>query len=307
MRFILTILASLMTGALAYAAPPKDGAWSHPEPVTDTAARAFWFHDSILMPVIVVVTVFVMLLQVWLIVRYNRRASPKAASWSHNTPLEIAWTMIPVAILMVLAVFSFPLLYELDREPDLEAIISGEIDGDVDAAQLDWVNVKVMGNQWNWTYTFPDYLDEDGYALEFTSNGLHKGGLSTEIGGGIKNLSVDYPLVLPAGRYIRYYAAASDVIHAFAMPAFAIKTDAVPGHLNQGWFKVNVADVYYGQCSELCGKDHAFMPIEIRIVPQAQFDAWIAMMQTGDFDAANALVAEIQPLPAETRLASAGQ
>jgi len=116
---------------------------------------------------------------------------------------------------------------------------------------------------------------------------------------------VDYPLVVPAGRYIRYYTAAADVIHSFAMPSFGIKTDAVPGRLNEGWFKVDTPGVYYGQCSELCGKNHAYMPIEIRVVPQAQYDAWLTVMKGGDFDAAARQVATIDPLQQTTRLAAA--
>ena len=308
MRFILAILSGLMTGGLAWAGPPEKDGLFHPEPVTETARHAFWFNDMILTPVIVGVTVLVTILLIWVMVRYNSKANKTPARWSHNTPLEVGWTLVPIAILAVIAAFSFPLLYELDKEPDLAVIASGDNADDAAAADAGWVTFKATGNQWNWTYSFPDYVDADGYALEFTSNGLDKGGLSTDIGGSAEqNLSVDYPLVLPAGRYIRYYTAASDVIHAFAMPVFAIKTDAIPGRLNEGWFKIDQTGIFYGQCSELCGKDHAFMPIEIRVVPQAQFETWIGLMQSGDFDAALLSVAEIQPLSAETRLASAAQ
>ena len=129
--------------------------------------------------------------------------------------------------------------------------------------------------------------------------------MSTDPDIGEKYLSVDYPLVVPAGRYVRYYTAASDVIHSFAMPSFGIKTDAVPGRLNEGWFKVDEPGVYYGQCSELCGKNHAFMPIEIRVVEQAQYDAWLDIMRSGDFDAAAQRVAQIETDQQFARLSAA--
>ena len=306
-RFILAILTTAMTGGLAYAAPPQKDGTFHPEAMTEFARDAFWFNDMILTPVIIGVTGLVTVLLLWVIIRYNSKAHSKPSRWSHNTVLEIGWTLVPVAILIVIAAFSFPLLYKLDKEPDLSVIAASDQAEEAAAARQGWVTFKAMGNQWNWTYSFPDYVDEDGYAVEFVSNGLQKGGLSTDIPGGLHNLSVDYPLVLPVGRYIRYYTAASDVIHSFAMPSFAIKTDAIPGRLNEGWFKVDEPGIYYGQCSELCGKDHAFMPIEIHVVPQAQFDSWMAMMQAGDVDGAARSVAEIQPLTTPTRLASAAQ
>ena len=121
-----------------------------------------------------------------------------------------------------------------------------------------------------------------------------------------QNLAVDYPMVIPAGRYVRYYTAAADVIHAWTVPAFGVKTDAVPGRLNEGWFLVEQPGIYYGQCSELCGVDHAFMPIEVRVVPQAQFDRWAELMKAGDVDGANATVRDIVSFdsPTQTKFAA---
>lgn len=139
--------------------------------------------------------------------------------------------------------------------------------------------------------------------MEFVSNGLHKG-RSSDPTDGLRLLSTDYPMVVPADRYVRFYTAAADVIHSWAVPAFAIKVDAIPGRLNEGWFLVKEPGVYYGQCSELCGVDHAYMPIEVRVVPQAQFDAWAELMKAGDFDAAAASVRQIATADAGTNFAS---
>ena len=325
MKRLFSVLGASLVAAPAFAEDPVIGA---PTPggigfqpaATSLAEDAYWFHNIILMPIITAISLFVTALLIYVMLRYNRRANPVPAKFTHNTTAEFLWTSIPVVILIVIAWFSFPLLYKFDAEPNLEVIAEGggDITGDIDAeaAKLGWVNVKTQGHQWFWTYTYPDYTDVDGYPVEFISNGIHKG-LSTdqsryeELGrtdfaSQPKNLAVDYPLVVPAGRYIRYYTAAADVIHAFAVPAFAIKTDAIPGRLNQGWFKVDKPGVYYGQCSELCGKDHAYMPIEVRVVSQAKFDRWMQTMATGDIDAAYAQVSQIADLGKDdTQLASA--
>lgn len=311
-----------MFAGAAYAAKPEEGALGTQPAATRIMERVDWFHNYLLV-IITVITIFVLALLLWVIVRYNAKANPTPRKFSHNTTVEIVWTVVPVLILVAIAGPSFSNLYYQDRAPDLEEIVavSGELRAGGDEAALakllkehspeaaaqGWINVKAQGNQWNWTYSYPDELDESGYALEFVSNPIHVG-LSTDPAptpDQPRNLAVDYPMVVPANRYIRYYTAASDVIHAFAMPSFGIKTDAVPGRLNEGWFLVKEPGVYYGQCSELCGVNHAYMPIEIRVVPQSQYDQWVELMKAGDFDGGRALVAEIQPLPRETRLAAA--
>ena len=243
----------------------------------------------------VVITLFVFGLLGYVSWKYRAKNNPEPSKTTHNSLLEVVWTAVPVAILVVISAFSFPYLYKIDKEPDLQGIAAGEIastEQERAAAELGWVNVKAVGNQWNWTYFYPDYSDADGEQVNFVSNGIHRG-LSTDTTDGQRLLSVDYPMVVPAGRYVRYYTGASDVIHSFAMPSFGIKTDAIPGRLNEGWFKVDKVGVYYGQCSELCGKDHAYMPIEIRVVPQEQFDQWMELMQAFEYDAAKALVETI--------------
>ena len=286
------------------------GAIGFQPPATRIMERLEGFHMYLLI-MITLITLFVLALIIWVIIRYNSRRNPVAEQFSHNSLVEVIWTVVPVLLLVAIAGPSFSLLFYGENEPDLE-MIAGITDNDnpnyyPEAAAAGWVTVKAQGNQWNWTYSFPDETDEAGYPLEFVSNGLHHG-LSTDAPSSPekpRNLAVDYPLVLPANRYIRYQTAASDVIHSFAMPSFGIKTDAVPGRLNEGWFLVEEPGVYYGQCSELCGKDHAFMPIEIRIVPNSQYEQWLETMKGGDFDAAATLVATIDPIDGDTRLASA--
>lgn len=310
MRYLVLFLSYLGLGLGGFAAAqgkPTDGALGFQEPVTEIARRGFAFHDNFLLWMCIIITLFVALLLLWVMFRYSAKRNPVPSKTTHNTVIEVIWTVTPVIILILISIVSFPLLYYVDAEPDLALIASGEVDASAEeraAAADGWINVKAQGNQWNWTYSYPDEVDGDGFPLEFTSNPLHYG-LSTDPDIGEKYLSVDYPMVVPAGRYIRYYTAASDVIHAFAIPSFGIKTDAVPGRLNEGWFKVDRAGVYYGQCSELCGKNHAFMPIEIRVVPQEQYDAWLEIMKSGDFDAAALWVATIDTDQQFARLTAA--
>lgn len=322
LKKFLALFAAMMTGGLAHAARPVEGGLGFQPAATRIMERVDGFHWFVLV-IITVITVFVLALLLFIILRYNSKANPVARKFSHNTVIEIIWTVVPVLILVAIAGPSFTNLYYQDRAPDLEQIVatSGELRDAGDEASLaklmlnhnpeaaakGWVNIKAQGNQWNWTYSYPDELDDAGFAVEFTSNPIHKG-LSTDpavTDEQPKYLAVDYPLVVPANRYIRYYTAASDVIHSFAMPAFGIKTDAVPGRLNEGWFLVPEPGVYYGQCSELCGVNHAFMPIEIRVVPEDQYARWVEVAKTGDVDAAAAIVAEIEPMSRETRLAAA--
>ena len=310
MRYLVLFLSYFGFGLGGFAAAqgkPTDGALGFQEPVTEIARRGFAFHDNFLLWMCIIITLFVALLLLWVMFRYSAKRNPVPSKTTHNTVIEVIWTVTPVIILILISIVSFPLLYYVDAEPDLALIASGEVDASAEeraAAADGWINVKAQGNQWNWTYSYPDEVDGDGFPLEFTSNPLHYG-LSTDPDIGEKYLSVDYPMVVPAGRYIRYYTAASDVIHAFAMPSFGIKTDAVPGRLNEGWFKVDRAGVYYGQCSELCGKNHAFMPIEIRVVPQEEYDAWLEIMKSGDFDAAALRVATIDTDQQFARLTAA--
>jgi len=209
------------------------------------------FHDGILLPLIVGISLFVLALLLWVIIRYNKRANPVPARWSHNTPIEIVWTVVPVLILVFISIFSFRLLYAYHDipKPDL--------------------TVKVTGNQWNWAYEYPDQGVD-----EFVSNMLPEAEAKAK--GVPYRLAADKPMVVPVGKTVRLLITGADVIHAVGLPAFGLKTDAVPGRINETWFRADRTGVFYGQCSELCGVDHAFMPLEIRVVTQAEFEAWIA-------------------------------
>ncbi len=314
MRYIFAwISAVLMTGS-AFAeqlvGQPTPGALGFQPAATRIMERVNDFHNYLLV-IITVITVFVLALLIWVCVRYNRRANPEARKFSHNTTVEIIWTAVPVIILVAIAGPSFSNLFYQENEPDLEMIAqSGDMADPniyVDAAKEGWITVKAegMGN-WAWTYYYMDELDVDGYPVQYVSNGIHFGLPSdpAPTPEKPKYLATDYPMVIPVNRYIRYQTTSDRVIHAWTVPAFGVKTDAVPGRLNEGWFLVEETGVYYGQCSELCGKNHAFMPIEVRVVPQEQYDSWLAVMKTGDIDAATELVQVIDSSSEATRLAS---
>ncbi|MBX7249238.1 MAG: cytochrome c oxidase subunit II, partial [Caulobacteraceae bacterium] len=212
---------------------------------------AIAFHNHILLPIIVGISLFVLALLLWVIIRYNKRANPVPARWSHNTPIEIIWTVVPVLILVFISIFSFRLLYAYHDIPRTD------------------VTVKVTGNQWNWSYAYPDQGIED-----YTSNMLDEA--SARAAGKPYRLAADEPMVVPVNRVVRLLITGADVIHSVGVPAFGLKTDAIPGRVNETWFKADREGVFYGQCSELCGVDHAFMPLEIRVVSDAEFARWVA-------------------------------
>ena len=273
--------ASLVAGGAASAAPHQGGI-DFQTPVTETAKKVQAFHLEVLI-IITVITIFVTLLLAWVALRYNKRANPTPKKFSHNTLIEILWTVVPVLILVWIAKGSFPLLYEQDVMPE-------------QAREEEIVDIKVYGNMWFWEYGYNVGTDN-----EFTvESRMLKAGApdpSLELQparGDIAQLSVNNPMVAPVGRYVRLKISAKDVIHAWAMPQFMLKVDAVPGRLNQLWFKVDEPGVFYGQCSELCGKDHSNMPIELRILPQAQFDEWQVQYKTSP-EAARAYIDRVQP------------
>lgn len=315
MRYVFACMSALMMSGSALAqeltGQPTPGALGFQPAATRIMERVNDFHNYLLW-FIIPISIFVLALIIWVCVRYNKRANPEARKFSHNTTIEIIWTAVPVIILVAIAGPSFSNLFYQENEPDLEVIAqSGDLDDPniyVDAAKEGWITVKAegMGN-WAWTYYYTDELDSAGYPIQFVSNGIHYG-LPTDPPATPEKpryLATDYPMVIPVNRYIRYQTTSDRVIHAWTVPAFGVKTDAVPGRLNEGWFLVEETGVYYGQCSELCGKNHAFMPIEVRVVPQDQYDRWLAVMKTGDVDGATELVQNIEPMAGATRLASA--
>ncbi len=260
-RWIAVAFLSLFS-LTAHADQPEPGAIGFQPAATEIMERVTNFHN-ILLVIIALIVAVVLALLIFVIVRFNAKTNKVPSKFSHNTMVEIVWTLVPVLILMFIAFFSFQELYYQSVFPD------------VDESEV--VNVKAEGNQWNWTYYYMDAVDEDGAELSFVSNPLHRG-LSGEPAGTYeapRNLAVDYPMVVPVDTVVRVYTGATDVIHSWAVPSFGVKTDAIPGKLNELWFRVKETGTYYGQCSELCGKDHAFMPIEVHVVTRAEYDAWL--------------------------------
>ena len=212
------------------------------------------FHDSLLV-VITLITLFVLALLVIVVVKFNAKANPVPSRTTHNTLVEVAWTLIPVLILVGIAIPSFRLLF---------------LELDIPKADL---TIKATGNQWNWTYTYPD--DK----IEFTSIMLSEADRAKLASPPPRLLGVDHAMVVPVDKIVRIQTTGSDVIHSFAMPAFGIKIDAIPGRLNETWFKATKLGIYYGQCSELCGKDHAFMPIVVKVVNDKDYADWKKCVQ----------------------------
>jgi cytochrome c oxidase subunit II len=247
------VLAMLASGA-AFADQPVDRGIGFQPAATHTMQEIEAFHNLVL-PIITVITLVVLALLLWTIVRYNSKANPVPKKFSHNTLVEVIWTVIPVIILVVIAIPSFRLLYLESRVPE-------KVD----------MTLKVVGYQWYWGYEYPD---SNGVAIE----GRMLPEADAKAAGKPRLLGTDNPVVVPVDKTVRVIVTAADVIHSWAMPAFGVKMDAVPGHTNETWFRANKVGTYYGQCSELCGVDHAFMPIEIRVVTQAEYDTWIAEQQ----------------------------
>ena len=214
---------------------------------------AIFFHNAILLPIITLICVFVLALIVWIVIRYNKKANPVPARWSHNTAIEIVWTVVPVLILVGISLFSFRLLFAYHDTPPVD------------------LTIKATGNQWNWAYEYPDQGIPEYISNVLPEAELAKRGMPHDL----YRLAADEPLVVPVGKVVRVLVTGADVIHAFALPAFGLKTDAVPGRVNETWFRAEREGVFYGQCSELCGDDHAFMPIEIHVVSQAAFEQWV--------------------------------
>ncbi len=237
--------AMLASGAalaakLGQPSPWEIGLQPSGSPVMDNIT---WFHNFLLV-LITAITLFVLALLVIVIVKFNARANPVPSRTTHNTLIEVAWTLVPVLILVGIAVPSFRLLFE-----------------ELDVPKAD-LTVKVTGKQWYWSYAYPD-----NGKFEFDSL-LSKDKQPRLLG-------VDNEMVVPVNKVVRVQITGADVIHSFAVPAFGIKIDAIPGRLNETWFKAEKTGMYYGQCSQLCGKDHAFMPIAVHVLTDQEFAAWV--------------------------------
>jgi cytochrome c oxidase subunit II len=243
--------AALVFGGAAFAelGQPAPWEWRLQEAATPVMENIIWFHNFLFW-LITIITLFVLVLLVIIVVKFNAKANPIPSKTTHNTLIEVAWTIIPVLILVGIAVPSFRLLFQ-----------------ELDIPKAD-LTIKVTGNQWNWTYAYPD--DK----IEFTSIMLSEEDRAKRNPKPPRLLGVDNEMVVPVNKVVRIQTTGADVIHSFAVPAFGIKIDSVPGRLNETWFKATREGTYYGQCSELCGKDHAFMPIVVRVVKDQEYDAW---------------------------------
>lgn len=254
---------------------PKPGEYTLQEQFTETGQQARWIHDALLLPIITAISLIVLGLLLYIMVRFRRAANPTPSKTSHNTLIEIIWTVVPILILVAIAVPSISLIAEQYKPAPKNAL-----------------TVKVTGYQWYWGYSYPDQN-----ISEFVSNMLPAE--KALANGEPHQLAVDNRMVVPVGRPIKIIVTGADVIHSFAVPSLWVKIDAVPGRLNEKTFTVEKPGVYYGQCSELCGARHGFMPIAIEARPAAEFDQWVKS-QGGDPTGKAAAEAKTAAAPAAT-------
>jgi cytochrome c oxidase subunit II len=264
-------IAGMSTAALAAESGMKDWQFGFQESVTDVMDDITWFNNFTLI-IVTVVTLFVLALLLICMTRFSAKANPVPSRTSHNTMIEVVWTIAPILILVVIAIPSFRLLYKQLDIPEYD------------------MTIKAIGYQWYWGYEYTDegmgdlYFDSIMVADDDRQSVADARGVTlNEVP---RLLAVDYDLVIPVDKTVRLQVTSEDVIHAFAMPSMGVKIDAIPGRLNETWFHAREEGVYYGQCSELCGKDHAFMPIAVRVVSEGQFQTWAAAAQD-DLDTAN--------------------
>jgi len=234
--------------ALAGTGQPTNWQLGFQQSVTPVMDNIVWFHDFLLW-LITAITLFVLALLLYIFVRFNARSNPTPSKTTHNTLLEVAWTLVPVVILVAIAVPSFKLLFLQQTIPPAD------------------LTVKATGKQWYWSYAYPDSKFEFDSLLACDPQRI-----KCEQP---RLLAVDNEMVVPVNKVVRVQVIGAEVIHAFAVPSFGIKIDAIPGRLNETWFKATREGVYYGQCSELCGRDHAFMPIAVRVVNDREYAAWL--------------------------------
>jgi len=256
---------------------PVAGGMGFQPSATELARDIVWL-DSMVHWISTGIVAFVVLLLLIVIVRYNSKANPKSARFTHNTPVEVAWTLIPIVILVFIGAFSLPILFKQQEIPEGEVVI------------------KATGAQWYWSYEYP----EEGIAFDSAMIGSP---FSGEMGGDYRRtpeveemlksagyepsdflLAADNAIVVPINKIVVIQVTASDVIHAWALPAFGVKQDGVPGRIAELWFKPERLGVYFGQCSELCGKDHAYMPITVKVVTEAEYDAWLTEQKNASLD-----------------------
>ncbi len=244
--FLSVMLATMP--AYAVLGQPEPGGFDLQAAASPMKERMIEFHNNLLI-LITAIALFVLALLLWIVVRYNAKVNPVPSKTTHSTVLEIVWTLIPVFILTIMAIPSMKMLYYVDRTTEAE------------------MTLKVIGNQWYWSYEYPDNGN-----ITFVSNIVKDKDLKP---GQPRLLEVDNPVVLPVNTKIKILTAATDVIHSWAVPAFGVKMDAVPGRINETWVLIDKEGTFYGQCSQLCGQGHAYMPIEVKAVSKQEFAEWV--------------------------------
>lgn len=249
LSFIFSALIIPLANSQATETLPKDWQLGFSEPATELMSDVISFHSYILMPIITGISILVLALLLYIVYRYNSNRNHTASMTTHNTLIEVLWTVIPVILLIIIAIPSFRILYTAETIPKAD------------------LTIKAIGNQWYWSYEYPDYDD-----FSFDANMLQDDELSDP---SLRLLETDTQIVVPVNKVVKLLITSNDVLHAWTIPAFAVKKDAVPGRLNETWFKAEKTGTYYGQCSELCGPKHAFMPINVKVVSQDEFDDWL--------------------------------
>jgi cytochrome c oxidase subunit 2 len=248
MKKILFIILSYFVALSAFANQPKDWQLGFQEAASSSMREIVNFHDKLLLPIIIAISVFVLFLMVYACIRFRASRNPNPSTTTHNVAVEVLWTLIPCLILIVMAVPSFKILYKQDTIPKAD------------------VTVKAIGYQWYWGYEYPDEnIIFDSYMIETKDLKKDQPRL----------LAVDNEVVVPVNKVVKVLITANDVLHAWALPSFGVKRDAVPGRINETWFKAEKVGTYYGQCSELCGIKHAFMPITVRVVSDEEYQEWL--------------------------------
>jgi cytochrome c oxidase subunit 2 len=247
-KILFTVLTTIFATS-ALADQPKEWQLGFQNPASDGMRDIVNFHNNILLPVIIAISVFVLFLMIYVCIRFRESKNPNPSKTTHNVAVEVLWTLIPCLILIVMAVPSFKILYKQDTIPKAD------------------LTVKAVGYQWYWGYEYPDEnIIFESYMIKEDELKENQPRL----------LTVDNEVVVPVNKVVKVLITANDVLHAWALPSFGVKRDAVPGRINETWFKAEKVGTYYGQCSELCGIQHAFMPITVRVVTDEEYAIWLA-------------------------------
>ena len=247
-KFFLTLLA-IIYGTSVLANQPKEWQLGFQEAASESMRDIVNFHNNLLLPIIIAISVFVLFLMIYACVRFRASRNPNPSKATHNVAIEVLWTLIPCLILIVMAVPSFKILYKQDVIPKAE------------------VTIKAIGYQWYWGYEYPDEnIIFESYMIKEEDLKENQPRL----------LAVDNEVVVPVNKVVKVLITANDVLHAWALPSFGVKRDAIPGRINETWFKAEKVGTYYGQCSELCGIQHAFMPITVRVVSEEDYAEWLS-------------------------------